>query len=60
MGAIEQVTAAMWPGSPVIPSMSTGATDSKSLRCCRQRPLVPKEPLSSRRAETERIRARRP
>ena len=32
MGAIESVTASMWPGIPVIPTMSTGATDSKYLR----------------------------
>jgi acetylornithine deacetylase/succinyl-diaminopimelate desuccinylase-like protein len=30
--AIEQLTAEMWPGVPVIPTMSTGATDSKFLR----------------------------
>ena len=32
MGAIEKVTASMWPGIAVIPTMSTGATDSKYLR----------------------------
>jgi acetylornithine deacetylase/succinyl-diaminopimelate desuccinylase-like protein len=32
VGAIETVTAAMWPGVPVIPTMSTGATDSRFLR----------------------------
>lgn len=32
MGAIESVTAAMWPGIPVIPTMSTGATDGLYLR----------------------------
>src|SRR5437762_834442 len=32
MRAVESVTAAMWPGVPVIPSMSTGATDSRFLR----------------------------
>ena len=28
MSAIEKLTAAMWPGAPVIPTMSTGASDS--------------------------------
>ena len=28
MSAIEQLTAKMWPGAPVIPTMSTGASDS--------------------------------
>ncbi|HEX5634671.1 MAG TPA: M20/M25/M40 family metallo-hydrolase [Gemmatimonadales bacterium] len=28
MGAIERQTAAMWPGIPVVPFMSTGATDA--------------------------------
>jgi acetylornithine deacetylase/succinyl-diaminopimelate desuccinylase-like protein len=32
MGAIERVTAELWPGVPVIPSMSTGATDALYLR----------------------------
>ncbi len=32
MGAIEQVTAELWPGLPVLPLMSTGATDSRFLR----------------------------
>jgi acetylornithine deacetylase/succinyl-diaminopimelate desuccinylase-like protein len=32
MGAIEKVTAEMWPGVPVIPVMSTGATDGLFLR----------------------------
>jgi acetylornithine deacetylase/succinyl-diaminopimelate desuccinylase-like protein len=32
VGPIEKVTAAMWPGVPVIPVMSTGATDSLYLR----------------------------
>ncbi|MBV8032100.1 MAG: M20/M25/M40 family metallo-hydrolase, partial [Betaproteobacteria bacterium] len=32
MGAVEAVTQEMWPGIPVIPSMSTGATDSRFLR----------------------------
>jgi acetylornithine deacetylase/succinyl-diaminopimelate desuccinylase-like protein len=32
MGAVERLTAEMWPGIPVIPSMSTGATDSLYLR----------------------------
>jgi acetylornithine deacetylase/succinyl-diaminopimelate desuccinylase-like protein len=27
MGAIERQTSAMWPGVPVVPFMSTGATD---------------------------------
>ena len=31
-GAIKQVTEQMWPGIPVIPSMSTGATDGSFLR----------------------------
>ena len=32
MGAIEKVTGEMWPGLPVLPIMSTGATDSRYLR----------------------------
>ncbi len=32
MGAVEDITKQMWPGTPVIPSMSTGATDSRFLR----------------------------
>lgn len=32
MGAIKQVTAEFWPGIPVIPIMSTGATDGRFLR----------------------------
>ena len=32
LGAIESVTEAMWPGVPVIPMMSTGATDGLYLR----------------------------
>jgi acetylornithine deacetylase/succinyl-diaminopimelate desuccinylase-like protein len=32
MGAVEGVTQAMWPGIPVVPVMSTGATDSRFLR----------------------------
>lgn len=32
MGAIEKVTAGMWPGLPVLPIMSTGASDSLYLR----------------------------
>lgn len=32
LGAIEQVTAGMWPGLPVLPIMSTGATDSLYVR----------------------------
>ncbi len=32
LGAIEDVTEEMWPGVPVIPTMSTGATDGLYLR----------------------------
>lgn len=32
LGAIESTTEAMWPGVPVIPTMSTGATDGLYLR----------------------------
>jgi acetylornithine deacetylase/succinyl-diaminopimelate desuccinylase-like protein len=32
MGAIERITTEMWPGIPVIPVMSTGATDGLYLR----------------------------
>jgi acetylornithine deacetylase/succinyl-diaminopimelate desuccinylase-like protein len=32
MGVVETLTREMWPGVPVIPSMSTGATDSRMLR----------------------------
>ena len=32
MRAVEATTAALWPGIPVIPTMSTGATDSRFLR----------------------------
>ncbi len=32
LGAIEAVTEAMWPGVPVVPTMSTGATDGLYLR----------------------------
>ena len=32
MGQIERLTKEMWPGVPVIPTMSTGATDGVSLR----------------------------
>jgi acetylornithine deacetylase/succinyl-diaminopimelate desuccinylase-like protein len=32
MGPIERITEAMWPGIPVIPIMSTGATDGLYLR----------------------------
>lgn len=32
MKAIERVTAEIWPGLPVVPTMSTGATDSLYLR----------------------------
>ena len=32
LGEIERVTEAMWPGVPVLPVMSTGATDALYLR----------------------------
>ena len=32
MGPIEKITSEMWPGVPVIPVMSTGATDGLYLR----------------------------
>jgi acetylornithine deacetylase/succinyl-diaminopimelate desuccinylase-like protein len=32
MGALERVTAAIWPGVPVVPNMETGATDGLYLR----------------------------
>ena len=32
MGAVSRVTAALWPGVPVVPVMETGATDGKYLR----------------------------
>ena len=32
MGAIEQTSAEFWPGTPVIPIMSSGATDGSYLR----------------------------
>jgi acetylornithine deacetylase/succinyl-diaminopimelate desuccinylase-like protein len=32
MQAVEAITASMWPGVPVIPTMSSGATDSRFLR----------------------------
>jgi acetylornithine deacetylase/succinyl-diaminopimelate desuccinylase-like protein len=32
MGAVERATQEMWPGVPVVPTMSTGATDSRYLR----------------------------
>ena len=32
MGQAERITSEMWPGLPVIPTMSTGATDGKYLR----------------------------
>jgi acetylornithine deacetylase/succinyl-diaminopimelate desuccinylase-like protein len=32
MAAVEGLTSEMWPGVPVVPSMSTGATDSMFLR----------------------------
>jgi acetylornithine deacetylase/succinyl-diaminopimelate desuccinylase-like protein len=30
--SVEKVTAAMWPGVPVVPTMSTGGTDGRDLR----------------------------
>jgi acetylornithine deacetylase/succinyl-diaminopimelate desuccinylase-like protein len=32
IGAVEKVTAEMWPGLPVVPTMSSGATDSRYFR----------------------------
>jgi acetylornithine deacetylase/succinyl-diaminopimelate desuccinylase-like protein len=32
LGPVEKITQEMWPGVPVIPAMSTGATDSRFLR----------------------------
>jgi acetylornithine deacetylase/succinyl-diaminopimelate desuccinylase-like protein len=32
IGVVEGLTSEMWPGVPVVPSMSTGATDSRFLR----------------------------
>jgi acetylornithine deacetylase/succinyl-diaminopimelate desuccinylase-like protein len=32
LGAIERITEQMWPGVPVVPTMSTGATDGLFLR----------------------------
>jgi acetylornithine deacetylase/succinyl-diaminopimelate desuccinylase-like protein len=32
LGAIEKVTAELWPGVPVVPTMSAGATDSRFFR----------------------------
>jgi acetylornithine deacetylase/succinyl-diaminopimelate desuccinylase-like protein len=32
IGAVERVTQGLWPGVPVVPMMSTGATDSRYLR----------------------------
>jgi acetylornithine deacetylase/succinyl-diaminopimelate desuccinylase-like protein len=32
MSAVEQITNALWPGIPVIPTMSTGATDGRMIR----------------------------
>jgi len=32
MGPIEKVTGEFWPGVPVVPAMSTGATDSRFMR----------------------------
>jgi acetylornithine deacetylase/succinyl-diaminopimelate desuccinylase-like protein len=31
LGPVERVSARMWPGVPVIPTMSTGATDARFL-----------------------------
>ena len=35
MGPIERITSEMWPGVPVVPVMSTGATDGLYLRNAR-------------------------
>jgi acetylornithine deacetylase/succinyl-diaminopimelate desuccinylase-like protein len=32
MGPVERLTQELWPGAPVVPTMSTGATDSLYLR----------------------------
>jgi acetylornithine deacetylase/succinyl-diaminopimelate desuccinylase-like protein len=32
MTAVEEITESMWPGVPVVPTMSTGATDSRFFR----------------------------
>jgi acetylornithine deacetylase/succinyl-diaminopimelate desuccinylase-like protein len=32
IGPIEQLTSSMWPGVPIVPTMSTGATDGLYLR----------------------------
>jgi acetylornithine deacetylase/succinyl-diaminopimelate desuccinylase-like protein len=32
LGPVEKLTGEMWPGVPVVPSMSTGATDARFLR----------------------------
>jgi acetylornithine deacetylase/succinyl-diaminopimelate desuccinylase-like protein len=32
MAAVENVTAKLWPGTPVLPSLTLGATDSRHLR----------------------------
>jgi len=32
MKVVEDLTRKMWPGIPVVPSMSTGATDARFLR----------------------------
>ena len=32
LGAVEKLTTQMWPGVPVVPTMSSGATDSRFLR----------------------------
>src|SRR3954453_15008886 len=40
MQAIEKLTAEFWPGTPVIPSMSTGATDGSFLAMSASRPTA--------------------
>jgi acetylornithine deacetylase/succinyl-diaminopimelate desuccinylase-like protein len=32
MGAVEKVSAEFWPGVPIVPTMSAGATDGSYLR----------------------------
>ena len=32
MGAVEKVSAEFWPGTPIVPTMSAGATDGSYLR----------------------------
>ena len=44
MGAIEKLTAEFWPGIPVIPIMSTAATDSSVFAQCRDSRLRPFRP----------------